>query len=135
MRKIIKLTSESIHTRIDRIVENMDLPCDASDAQGLATMLLRDYKAWQRQNKSFLRKNSAQVMSGERVLEEIIQQYQQIRNEIATSDDRDNECAAAGRIWHMMQAANAQLISLQGRLADMLGRAENLVKSRRESNR
>ena len=129
MGKVKKLTSESICTRIDRIVDNMDLPCDASDALGLVSKIVDDYQVWKKANKVFVKKNVAAVADCEQSFKDIVDYYQHVREEIATSATRDADCAYGGRIWDMVQEINVQLVNLQERAGSLLGRAEAFARA------
>ena len=128
MNKIKKLTSESAQTRIDLILDYMDLPCDASEALPIISRIENDYRVWKKENSSFVKKNKDTVSACKKRLNTILDGYQAIRTAVADSKDTKKDCAVGGQINNKMLAVSPQLTDFQGCFCKMLLRAEVFSK-------
>ena len=129
MSEVKPLTSDLAATRIDRVLDNMDLPCDASEAWTIISALTRDYAAWQRTHAAFVKKNAPVVAEHEKFLASLGQGYQNIRAAMRESENLDEDCVTNGRIWLMMQEVSWQLARFQPGFCHMLERAQEHLRA------
>ena len=129
MSKTNEITSKTVNSLIQDILENKDLPRDVTTVLKILGKFEKDLEGWRTKNLAFFNKNSAQVVNCQRDLADVIAFYSNVKNDLAKSTDRDNDCSEDGPIWDAMQDATLRLENIKGDFVAMLVSAEDYART------